>query len=91
MTPLMIAVLLDNLKLIETLVERGANVNAPCGPSFRQTTALHVACVLGNLDAVRCLVELGADVHRSDCDGMDALKIAAVRSDAETLEFLIQV
>jgi len=85
------AVLRNEPGLVETLVRRGANVNAPSGPSFRQTTALHVACLRGNLDVVRCLVEHGADLHRSDCDGMDAIKIAAVRGRAATLEYLIQV
>jgi len=91
MTPLTMAVLIDDPELVETLVRRGADVNVPSGPSFCQTTALHAACIRGNLDIVRCLVEHGGDLHHSDCDGMDAMKIAAVSGKAATLEYLIQV
>jgi len=90
------AVLSDKLEMVMTLIRRGADVNAPSGPSVRQTTALHVACFRGNfyhsnLDVVRFLVEHGADLYHADCDGMDAMKIAAVRGEAATLEYLIQV
>jgi len=86
------AVLSGQLEMVRTLIRRGADVNAASGPGVRlQTTALHVACFRCNLDVVRCLVEHGADLRRSDCDGMDAIKIAAVCGKAETLEYLIQV
>ena len=91
MTPLTMAVLRGDLGLVRSLVRRGADVNAPCGRTFRQATALHMACYRGNVDVVRCLLELGADLHRPECDGLDAMKMAAVRGEATTLEFLIQV
>ena len=68
------------------------DVNRPSfGPSFYHMTALQAACLLGNLDLVRYLVAHGADLHHSDCNGMDAMKLAAVRGKAKTLEYLIQV
>ena len=85
------AVLMDKPELVKTLVRRGADVNVPSGPSFYQRTVLHVACVRGSLDVIRCLVEHGADLHRSDCDGMDAMKMVAVSGSVATLEYLIQV
>jgi len=85
------AVQSGKLEMVRTLIRRGVDVNALSGPSVRQTTALHVACFRSNLDVVRCLVEHGADLYHSDCDGMDAMKIAAVRGKAATLEYLIQV
>jgi len=91
MTPLTMAVLRDNLELVKTLIRRGADVNGPSEPSLRHSTVLHAASFRGNLDVVRCLVEHGADLHHSDCNGMDAMKIAAVRCKAELLEYLIQV
>ena len=81
----------DNLEMVRTLIRLGADVNAPSGPSVCQATALHVACIHGSLDVVRCLVEHGADLYHSDCNGMDAMKLAAVRGKAKTLEYLIQV
>ena len=85
------AVLNGELDMVRTLIRRGAKVNTLCGPSSGQATALHAACLIGNLDVVRCLVEHGADLHRSADEGMDAMKIAAVRGRVATLEYLIQV
>jgi len=81
----------DNLELVRTVIRRGADVNAPSGPSFHRPTALHFACFRGNLDIVRCLVEHGADLHRPDDEGLDAMKMAAVGGRDATLEYLIQV
>jgi len=85
------AALNDNLELVKTLIRRGANVNTPSGPGFHKWTALHAACFHGNLDVVRCLVKHGADLHRPDTEGLDAIKIAAIRGQAAMLEYLIQV
>ncbi|KAJ3606293.1 hypothetical protein NHX12_025814 [Muraenolepis orangiensis] len=49
------------LSLVESLVQLGADINAPEQCSGR--TALHLAVDLQNSTLVRCLLSLGADVH----------------------------
>lgn len=57
------------LKMIELLLERGADVNLPCGCG----TALGAAAFCGNIDAVTILLEHGADVNLQDAAGTSAL------------------
>ncbi|KAG6007123.1 hypothetical protein E4U21_006307 [Claviceps maximensis] len=60
-------------KILETLVTKGANVNAR---NRRGETALHIAVQCGRKLAMRTLVKLGANVHVRDSAGRSLLDVA---------------
>lgn len=58
-----VAVVLDLLELMEGLLEKGCDVNAP---DVEGRTPLYTACEMGRLGAVKVLVGHGADVHKAN-------------------------
>lgn len=54
-------------------------------------TALHVAAFAKQRDAIRALAKAGADLNRLENDRYDAVTIAAVADDEETLRVLLQL
>uniref|UniRef100_A0A0N4Z4L7 asparaginase n=1 Tax=Parastrongyloides trichosuri TaxID=131310 RepID=A0A0N4Z4L7_PARTI len=66
----------NDLKLLESLYESGANFGAP---DYNQKTGLHVACSQGNRDAVEYFLKCGANIHAKDVNG-DTPLICAIRS-----------
>ena len=59
-TALHLAVESNKVKLIETLIELGANLE---DKNAKQLTALHIAVVHGLSEMVDVLLKHGADVH----------------------------
>ena len=78
-----------DLARIERLVAGGANrpeLNARDG---RGRTPVHVATFARQRDAIRVLAKAGADLELLDNDRYDAVTIAAVADDDETLRVLL--
>ena len=65
------AVTLDHKDMIETLLKRGANINAV---SDRDETALSTACFLNNIELIEFLIENGANVNHQNCNGYSHLR-----------------
>ncbi|HRK34210.1 MAG TPA: ankyrin repeat domain-containing protein [Candidatus Hydrogenedentes bacterium] len=73
-TPLMIAARYGHAKVMEVLLQEGANVNAV---NMFNSTALHYAVERGRLRCVKTLIEYGADVDIKSKYGDTALHEAA--------------
>lgn len=73
---------------IQRLGTSTAVVNAP--DSYGRTP-LHVAAFARQRKAIRALVKAGADMSKLESDKYDAVTIAAVADDEETLRVLLQL
>uniref|UniRef100_A0AAZ1XEC4 Myotrophin n=1 Tax=Oreochromis aureus TaxID=47969 RepID=A0AAZ1XEC4_OREAU len=60
--------------VVEFLISKGADINAPDKHGF---TPLMTACFEGHLSCVKLLLEKGADKDQKSPDGMTALEAAA--------------
>lgn len=74
------------LRVIKSLVEHGANVNAV---SSIGRTPLHIACINGNLHAMKYLISVGADLHRTDMFGNTLMHIACMNNYTDIVKYLI--
>ena len=77
-----------DLAAIDTLGTSREALNARDGYG---RTPLHVATFARQRDAVRALVRLGADLHLLENDRYDAVTIASVADDEETLRLLLSL
>ena len=68
---------------METLIEAGADVNAPYP---YETTVLMTAVWVEELDAIIALLETGADANKRDIDGLTALDHAKEMGTLEDTE-----
>ncbi|XP_064643262.1 ankyrin-1-like isoform X3 [Lineus longissimus] len=81
------AVTTDNLELVETLIDRGADKDAKNEFGF---TPLHFAVLSRNLPAVTFLVKkAGVNVNAVDKDGNQAIHFAVTTANLELVETLI--
>jgi ankyrin repeat protein len=87
-TPLHLACFFGHPTLAETLLERGAEVNARSRNGM-QNTPLHAAAAGRSKDAVRILLEHGAEVNARQEGGWTALHAASQNGDAEMVRLLI--
>ena len=90
-TPLHLASTFGWLAIIGRLLDAGAPIDAPTGPTFERiaenasptndlatgATALHIAAREGRAGAIALLLERGANLHRIDDRGATALHAAA--------------
>ncbi len=74
-------------KLVELLLNYGANVNEKTG-TFK-SSPLHRASILGSLDICQLLVTHDADVNAEDVDGNTPLHRAALHGHQDIVEFLL--
>ncbi|MBQ8481057.1 MAG: ankyrin repeat domain-containing protein [Alphaproteobacteria bacterium] len=88
-TPLMLACrYCRNVKIIETLLQFGADVNALS--ELRSNSALMCACHWNSLETVKLLVQNGADVNYATTRGYTVLMSAAeFNQDAEVIRYLV--
>lgn len=87
-TPLMAAAGNGRSEIVTSLLQAGANVNAPTPAGF---TALILAADNGHLEAVRRLVNAHADVNAKNNYGWTALTGAASNGHIEVIRMLLRV
>lgn len=85
-TPLMIALLLDNMEIVQLLLARGADINAIAD---RDTTALGRMISAKKFDKAEFLLAHGADINATDIGGMTFLQYAIIGNNIKTVEFLL--
>ena len=89
-TPLQMAACQDDVDMVDTLLEYGAEIDAPShAPNGR--TALQGAAERGNYDLVKRFLFLGADVNApaSLFNGRTALQAAVEQGSPEVIDLLI--
>jgi hypothetical protein len=81
------AVVAGDLALVQTLLEKGADVNAKVQSG---ATPLMMAAEQGNLDIVRLLLDKGADVNAKDGQDSSALIEASKEGFIEIVKLLLE-
>lgn len=87
-TPLMLAVLHDNLPLVRLLLEYGADVSP--ADTEEGATALHFAAERACPECVGLLLQHGADVDARETDGMTPLMWAVWSKRPQVVGMLLQ-
>ena len=75
----------DHPRVVELLIERGAEVNAKTDTGF---VALFWAARYGHEGVAKVLITHGADVNAKDKDGMTALKWATPNQQTKVIGLL---
>jgi len=84
-TPLMLAINSNNPKIVELLLNSGANSNFVARDGF---TPLIVACYVGNLEVVKCLLKFDSDLNYTTLEGFNALMISLSNNKNEVARFI---
>ena len=88
MTPLILAAQTGSARMIETLIENGADPNLTISTG---TTPLMLAAAAGNPDAVNALIEAGAFVDaKENAQGQTALMFAASYNRDDAIKVLME-
>ena len=87
-TPLVYAAINGRMKVVEFLVDYGANIETRyyCG-----RTVLWMASYWGEIEVVKFLVDRGVDVNVRDADGRTPAECAADAGKLEIVDFLTKV
>ncbi|XP_067097552.1 ankyrin repeat and SOCS box protein 2-like [Osmerus mordax] len=86
-TPLFLAVVVDNVICVQSLLERGAN---PDIADKDKETPLYKACEGDNCEIVALLLDFGARVNKQCIQGWTALHEAVSRNNVEICETLVK-
>lgn len=86
-TPLLWAVMGQDIAAVTLLLDHGADVNAT---TTAGSTPLHKAAVLGNADLVRLLLAHGANVNATNSGGQTPLTHARFKRHEEVIALLQQ-
>jgi ankyrin repeat protein len=84
--PLFIAASLSHVKVVQMLVDKGADVNQA---NTDGDTPLKIAAQQGHLEVVGFLVDKGANVNYADKDGVTPLKISAQKGHVGVVNLLL--
>ena len=86
--PLGFAIFFRHPALARTLIERGADVNAPAENTLR-VAPLHAAASVGDVETMRLLLDHGADPNASHQLGFTPLHAAAANGNIEMAKLLV--
>ena len=86
-TPLHVGCKSLQFKIVQYLIEKGANIEAK---DYFQRTPLHVACYIGNLPVVQYLVEKGANIEAREQDQRTPLHCACENNLLPIMQYLIE-
>jgi ankyrin repeat protein len=87
-TPLIVASVYGHIKVVKTLLEKGAKVNLANRIGF---TALHMAVHAGDIELVRLLLNYGADKMKPDGYGETPLMVALQDKNQVILRVLLKI
>jgi ankyrin repeat protein len=87
LTPLLIAIELDQPRVVQLLLRNGVNIHSICG--FRETTALHAAAANGFPTLVSLLLEKGAMIDTTSGRGT-ALQLACRIGSIDCASILLE-
>lgn len=76
-----------NLKIVEYLVEAGANINVL---DLDGNTGLHIACTQGNIPVAKYLIDQNASVNINDIDDESPLARACFAQNLELIKLLLE-
>ncbi|MBN1904693.1 MAG: TonB family protein [Deltaproteobacteria bacterium] len=84
--PLVVAAGSSSLKVVDLLINSGAELNKPDEKAF---TPLLSACLTGRPEVVKYLLDKGAKVNVKSKTGLSAVEAAVLRNDPEMIDLLI--
>ncbi|RLD26735.1 MAG: ankyrin repeat domain-containing protein [Bacteroidetes bacterium] len=84
-TPLMAAVVKENLNIVKMLLSKEADTNIA---DVNGTTALHYATIFNQVETVKLLLEAGARVDLKDNRGQTAKDYAALKNNEQIITLL---
>lgn len=85
-SPVHLAVLSDDVKLLNSLIDKGADLNIK---NTLELSPVHLAAMSGNVSLVQNLVSRGADINIRGNSGYTPLHIAAEVNDVRMAEYLL--
>lgn len=90
-TALQIAAMVGNQRLVQILLLKDADINAPASVLSPGLTALQAAAQHSDTEILSFLIKEGADVNApaSSSDGSSALRIAIAKQNIEAVEILL--
>lgn len=71
----------NNVRMIELLLDRGADINVQLEPNAGGYTPLHAAAMFNRSEAAKVLIKRGADIRLADVNGLTALQLAERRGN----------
>jgi serine/threonine-protein phosphatase 6 regulatory ankyrin repeat subunit B len=86
-SPLALAVIKDNVDMVQLLLDQKANINLPVTTTLE--TPLILAAKAHNQQLVRLLLENGADPNIADSAGRTPLIWCCIRNDYELIKYLL--
>ena len=78
---------IDNVKILNSLLEAGADVN--CQDRYENYTPLHIAVDNDNIEMVNVLLNAGADINIKDGSGRKSLNFAIDNDNIEMVNVLL--
>ena len=72
----------NNVRMINLLLDKGADINAKLEPNVGGYTPLHAAAMFNRPDVTRVLIKRGADVRLTDAKGLTALQLAESKGNS---------
>ncbi|GFY69155.1 hypothetical protein TNIN_21401 [Trichonephila inaurata madagascariensis] len=88
LTFLHVAATNGHMSVVETLVDKGAGINATTTIGDRMSS-LHLATKYGHVEIVQFLISKSADINIQSVDGLTPLHIASVEGHAKIVEILL--